>query len=138
MHALYDVISGPAGQKRNWDRMKSLFEPDGTMASVVVSPSGNVRDVEFNVDKYITFGDPYFQKNAFYEHEMARRTEQFGHIATVFSSYASQKDLKEKPFARGVNTLQLINDGKRWWIRAILWEEESKEVPLPKKYEGKG
>src|SRR5205823_6522022 len=25
--AVYDVISGPAGKKRDWDRMRSLFVP---------------------------------------------------------------------------------------------------------------
>ena len=29
--AVYDVISGPAGQKRNWDRMRILFVPDARM-----------------------------------------------------------------------------------------------------------
>ncbi len=27
LKALYDVISGPAGQKRDWDRFRSLFLP---------------------------------------------------------------------------------------------------------------
>ena len=27
--ALYDVISGPAGAKRDWDRFKAVFAPGG-------------------------------------------------------------------------------------------------------------
>ena len=29
--ALYDVISGPIGEKRDWDRFRSLFVPDARL-----------------------------------------------------------------------------------------------------------
>jgi len=29
--ALYEVISGPAGQRRNWDRMRTLFIPEAKL-----------------------------------------------------------------------------------------------------------
>ena len=32
--SLYDVVSGPAGQ-RDWDRFRSLFVPDGRIVSIV-------------------------------------------------------------------------------------------------------
>jgi len=39
---------------------------------------------------------------------------------------------------RGINSIQLWNDGKRWWIITILWQSENKENPIPEKYiEGK-
>ena len=38
--AVYDVISGPAGQKRNWDRMRTLFVPDARMIPTGKRPTG--------------------------------------------------------------------------------------------------
>jgi hypothetical protein len=53
----------------------------------------------------------------FYEKEIARRTEQFGNIAHVWSIYESRHNEDDpEPFMRGINSIQLFNDGKRWWI----------------------
>ena len=38
--AVYDVISGQAGQKRNWDRMRTLFVPDARMIPTGKRPTG--------------------------------------------------------------------------------------------------
>jgi hypothetical protein len=35
---------------------------------------------------------------------------------------------------RGINSIQLLNDGKRWWIMTIYWQGETPETPLPKEY----
>jgi hypothetical protein len=53
----------------------------------------------------------------------------------VFSTYeARQKADDPKPFMRGINSIQLFNDGKRWWVVSILWQSESPDNPLPEKY----
>jgi hypothetical protein len=39
-----------------------------------------------------------------------------------------------KPFARGINSFQLIHDGKRWWVLTIFWEGERPDNPIPQKY----
>ncbi|HWD39390.1 MAG TPA: hypothetical protein VG944_11105 [Fimbriimonas sp.] len=130
--ALYDVISGPAGKERDWNRMRSLFAKDASMAVAFERQNGEVRDFEFNVEKYIQLSGPELLKKGFYEHEIGRRSERFGHIEQVFSSYESRYDPKDpKPFERGVNALQLFFDGKRWWIRTIIWEGETPKLKLP-------
>ena len=30
--------------------------------------------------------------------------------------------------------LQLMNDGKRWWIVSLMWEAESDKLKLPAEY----
>lgn len=35
---------------------------------------------------------------------------------------------------RGINSFQLMNDGKRWWVVTIFWEAETPENPIPEKY----
>jgi hypothetical protein len=83
----------------------------------------------------VSRGDAIFEKEGFFEKEVARQTEVFGHIAHVFSTYESRHSLEDaKPFARGINSIQLMNDGKRWWIITIYWQAEDDKNPLPEKY----
>jgi hypothetical protein len=35
---------------------------------------------------------------------------------------------------RGINSFQLFNDGKRWWILSIYWQHESAEHGIPQQY----
>ena len=134
----YDVISGPAGKKRDWDRERSLFVPGARLIPTATVPGKTDVDLAplvLDVEGYIGRVEPLFEKEGFYETEIARRVEQFGQIAHVWSSYESRHDPSEpKPFMRGINSIQLFNDGKRWWILSIYWQHESALHPLPEKY----
>jgi len=133
--AVYDVISGPAGQKRNWDRMRTLFVPDARMIPTGKRPTGESTRRVLTVEDYITSSGPFLEKDGFFEIEIGKKTEQFGNIVHVFSTYESKRALTDdKPFMRGINSFQLWNDGKRWWVITILWQSESKDVPIPEKY----
>jgi hypothetical protein len=134
LHALYDVISGTAGQKRDWDRMRSLFIPGAHLIPTAKRPTGEVSARTLSVDDYIARAEPFFQQEGFFESEVARSVEQYGHIAQVFSTYESRHEKNGKPFVRGINSIQLLNDGKRWWIVNIYWEGETPETPIPDKY----
>lgn len=133
--ACYDVISGPAGQKRDWDRFRSLFLPGARLV-----PSGPKKDGGFfarvvTPDEYAKFADTYFEKNGFAENEIARKSERYGNIMQIFSTYASRHDAKDpEPFERGINSFQLFYDGARWWIVTIYWQGETKEAPIPKEF----
>ena len=133
--AVYDVISGPAGQKRNWDRMRTLFVPDARMIPTGKKPTGESTRKVLTVEEYITNSGPFLEKDGFFEKEIGSKTEQFGNIVHVFSTYESRKTLAdEKPFMRGINSIQLWYDGKRWWVITILWQSENKDTPIPEKY----
>lgn len=135
MAATYDVISGPAGQKRDWDRFRSLFLPGARLIPAGPKKTGEVSARTLSPDDYAKFGEPYFEKNSFTESELARHTDRFGNIAQIFSTYASRHEAKDaEPFARGINSFQLLFDGTRWWIVTIYWEEESVANPLPKEF----
>jgi len=133
--AVYDVISGPAGKKRDWDRMRSLFVPGARLIPTGPRQAGGYGSRVLTVDEYIKGASGFFEKEGFYEREIARQTEQFGQIAHVFSTYDSKHAPEDaKPFARGINSIQLMNDGKRWWIVTIFWQGEDEKSPLPEKY----
>lgn len=133
--SVYDVISGPAGKKRDWDRMRSLFAPGARLIPTGPRPSGGYGSRVLSVDDYIQRASPLFEKQGFFEREASRQSEMFGQIAHIFSTYESRHDPSDaKPFQRGINSIQLMNDGKRWWILTIFWEGEDEKNPLPAKY----
>lgn len=134
--AAYAVISGPAGQKRDWNRERSLYYP-GARLIPTAKPGGNdgLAPQILDVDGFIARVEPYFAEQGFFEKEIARHTEQFGHIAHVWSTYESRHNEDDpKPFIRGINSIQLFYDGNRWWIVNIFWQQESAEDPIPEEY----
>lgn len=139
VNAVYDVISGPAGKKRDWDRMRSLFIPGARLIPTGPRPGNAYGSRVLTVEDYVTRGSALFEKEGFFEKEVARKSESFGQIAHIFSTYeARHSTADEKPFIRGINSIQLMNDGKRWWIVTIFWQAEDEKNPLPEKYLMKG
>ena len=131
----YDVISGPAGQKRDWDRFRSLFAPKAMLGAAVRTQKGDVRYVPMEVEEYVSRSGPYLETHGFFEHEISRHVDQYGNIAQVFSTYESRNKADDKkPFERGINSFQLFNDGKRWWVVSIYWQGEDGKTPLPRKW----
>jgi hypothetical protein len=135
MGALYDVISGPAGQRRNWDRMRSLFVPGARLIPTGRRPDGSRSIQTWTVDQYISLVGPRLEENGFFERELARRTERYGNVVHAFSTYDSKRTAADPtPFARGINSIQLWNDGRRWWVVSIFWEGERPDNPIPARY----
>jgi hypothetical protein len=141
INAAYDVISGPAGQKRDWDRERSLFISDARLIPTAKKAGDDVNHAVdlapqvLDTESYIARVEPFFEKSGFYEKEIARRTEQFGRIAHAWSTYESRHNPDDlEPFMRGINSIQLFNDGERWWIVSIYWQHESAQDPIPDKY----
>ncbi|HEX7721545.1 MAG TPA: hypothetical protein VF397_05265 [Pyrinomonadaceae bacterium] len=132
--SLYDVISGPPGA-RNWDRFRSLFVPGARLIPTGARPTGEVGSRVMTVEDYAQRSGPFLEKNGFFEREVSRRLEKFGNIAHIFSTYESRHKADDaKPFARGINSIQLMNDGKRWWIVTVFWQAEDEKNPLPAEY----
>ena len=136
MKAVYASISGDAGQARDWDRFRSLFHKDARLIPSGKNPQTGVFGARgMTPEDYIKRVEPVFAREGFYEVEKARTVETYGNIAHIFSTYESRHSLKdEKPFMRGINSFQLLNDGKRWWVLTIFWQGETPDVPIPKRY----
>ncbi|MCA8948510.1 MAG: cupin domain-containing protein [Planctomycetes bacterium] len=132
--ALYAVISGPSGQKRDWDRMRSLFHPDARLIPVLETPGGK-RGVPMSVEDYIARSGPFLERNGFFEVELARKVDEFGDFAHVWSTYEGKRDESDrKPFLRGINSIQLVREGGNWRLLEVLWEQEATAGPIPAKY----
>ena len=140
--SLYDVISGPAGKPRDWDRFRSLFLPDGRLGVIRPDipatrddPAHKGDAVLLSPGMYVERDDPYFKTHGFFERGIANRIEEFGNLVQVWSTYESRHAENDgQPFARGVNSLQIVHSQGRFWIASILWDEERSGVTLPEKY----
>jgi hypothetical protein len=133
--ALYDVISGPAGQKRDWDRFRGLFVPGARLIPTGRRPNGQQVIRMLTPDEYATTIGPQLEQNGFFEREIGRRTDTFGGVTQVFSAYDSKAKASDPaPFARGINSIQLFNDGERYWVVSIFWDSERADLPIPPQY----
>lgn len=140
MKAVYDVISGDAGKGRDWDRFRSLFYDGARLIPTSKdAKTGVIAAHALSPDEYVKRVEPFFAKQGFFERETARRVETYGAVTHVFSTYESRHSAADKtPFARGINSFQLFNDGKRWWVMTIYWQAETPELPIPTKYLSSG
>lgn len=136
--ALYDVISGPAGEARDWDRFRHLFHPEaGRLLGMSVDAEGGVRHRAMTPQGYVDASGPGLEANGFFEEEIGREEDRFGNVVHLFSAYAArQTEDDPEPFMRGINSIQLMWDGSRWWIVTVLWDQERSDNPLPESLAG--
>ena len=134
--AVYGSISGDVGQKRDWDRFRSLFYP-GAKLMPTGTPKGSdtARTRALTPEDYVRTSGPFLERIGFHEVEIARKIDRYGHVAHVFSTYEGHSKSPElPPTIRGINSIQLFHDGKRWWVINIFWMQESEAFPIPKEY----
>jgi len=138
--ALYASVSHDSAGEPNWERMREIFLPVGMLI-----PPKNPRSDMFTVLDVDSFeqrvhegmaaakakGEP----TAFFEKEIARKYDCFGAVCQIFSTYESRHaPADEKPFIRGINSIQIVNDGHRWWIASVVWDTERTDNPIPAQY----
>ena len=135
--ALYEAISFEPPGLPEWDRLRSLFHPEGRL----VPPAGDDgRAPVLTVEEFIENSTRFIQEGelgerGFHESELGRRTERFGKVAHAFSAYASRYTADDpEPFSRGINSIQLLREGERWWVLSIAWDVETPESPIPEEY----
>jgi hypothetical protein len=125
IHAVYDVISGPPGQKRDFDRMRSLFAPGATLKAI--GPKGLRGGT---LEDYISRNAAILEKEGFTERELGRRVEIWGGLATAWSAYDG-RTANGSFHERGINSFQLVKVDGKWLVASILWQEATPENPLP-------
>lgn len=131
--AMYDTISGPAG-KRNWYRERSLYLEGARLIPIGkrVHREGGLQLM--SVDEWIEDAEDYLAENDFYETEIVRKMNRFGNIVQAFSTYEARNDKDSTPIARGINSIQLLKKDGRWWIVNVMWENESRDNPIPEEF----
>ena len=126
IRGVYEVISGPPGQKRDFDKMRSLFAPGATLKAI--GPKG-LRGG--SLEDYLSRNKDVLEKEGFYERELGRRVEVWGRLATAWSAYDG-RTASGSFHERGINSFQLVKVDGKWLVASILWQEETPDNPLPK------
>src|SRR5882724_4940031 len=133
--AIYDVISGPPGA-RDWNRFQSLFAKDARLIAVRVPKEGKPSLAVMTPKDYEDRAGKYFLEHGFFEHELSRKTDSFGAMTHIYTTYESRETKDGKPIDRGINSMEFFFDGARWWCLEIYWDAERPGNPIPEKYLG--
>lgn len=138
VEALYASISGEKGEARDWDRFRNLFIPEARLIPTGKNQAGKLVYGVSTPEQFINQANDNFVNNGFYEYETNRSTQAYGHVVHLFSTYASKRSKNDaEPFNTGINSIQLFNDGTRWWVVTIYWAHNTAYNPIPDKYKGK-
>ena len=139
--ALYASVSHPPGGSPDFDRMRVIFLYVGMLVPPV-KPGQEIMGADIDgFSSRFQRGEAARKEKGeaaspgFYEREISRRTDCFGNVCQIFSTYESRRAASdEKPFERGINSIQLVRDGKRWWIASVAWDAERSDNPIPPPY----
>jgi hypothetical protein len=132
---LYQLISGPAEQDRPWDEIKDLFLPEARIRMELPEEDGSIRRLDWTVDEFAEEAAKHYRQDGFWEREIARKTERYGNIAHIFSTYESRAgDPESDPIARGINSVQVLCREGRWLIASIIFHIERPGTPIPEAY----
>ena len=135
LETLYDVISGPVGEERDWDLFRQLFVDGARMTVVVPQEDGTNRLATLSPEDYIERAGPNLVTNGFTEVELERRTYNYGDMATVLSTYEGIYQSTGEVMAVGLNTLVIVREGEDWKIASIAWRAADEEWPLERAFE---
>ncbi|MGJ3232446.1 MAG: hypothetical protein ACFE0P_11670 [Oceanicaulis sp.] len=118
LEALYDVISGPVGEARDWDRFRSLFIEGARMT---IAAPGEARVATLSVEDYIARNGEALSRIGFTETETGRRTYVYGEMATILSAYEAVRADTGETVATGVNSLVIMETAEGWKIASLAW-----------------
>jgi hypothetical protein len=130
--AFYEVVTGPAGTPRQWERDRGLYMPGARLVSIGINAGQSQPHAKVMThEEFVENADPVMVRDGFYEKETNRLIQRFGNVAHVWSTYESRQTLDGPVRERGVNSLALYNDGTRWWITSVLWDVERSGNVIP-------
>ncbi|HKY97264.1 MAG TPA: hypothetical protein VJL35_05360 [Gemmatimonadaceae bacterium] len=115
----YQLISGPAGEPRDWDSWRKLHDAGARL--IPIEGEKRIANV-MTPEQFIASRSIFFETTSFYEWESARSEIHFGRLAHVWSEYIAAHEPGGAPIRKGVNSIQLWNDGTRWWILSVAWD----------------
>jgi hypothetical protein len=135
LDALYAQVSGPAGHRRDWSRQAEMFLPTARMLRTGVDEAGKPWALEMKVADYPANFEQKIGDAPFFEVEIHRVIQRFGNIAQVFSTYEAWRDAEHTDFIkRGINSVQLYNDGERWRVVNMIWDDEREGLAIDPAY----
>ena len=125
---MYDSICFESGQRPQWQR-QDVFAPGARL--VRITDDGvfefDLQSYREGIERMIDSGE----LSSFWEGELWRETREFGEMAHVLSAYETRRSRNGEVLNRGINSIQLFRRDGRWWVSALLWRREGKEIHIP-------
>jgi hypothetical protein len=132
MTALYSSISGPPGGQ-DFELSRRLYHPEVRLVRTRLDEAGRPVAFSFSADEYEANAKALLADLPFYEVETERRIVRFGNVAQVFSAYEARTAPEGGALIkRGMNCAHLFNDGARWWLMHLIWDDEREGVEVPR------
>ena len=125
------IISGAKGVERDWEAFRNLYTDDAKITIVAQKKDGTNSIKTITLEKFVRLGKNFYKKEGFYEYELKKTIDEYNGIAHVVQSYQTKYADKNN---RGINSYQLVFDGKRWWINNLMWTDNKNGVDIPKEY----
>lgn len=132
--ALYEAISFPAGGKPDWERLRTLFAESAILVPAPDAPGHlmEVLDLEGFISGTVKQIEAGAARAGFHEAETGRRVDSYGAVTHLMSTYETRHAATDpKPFAAGVNSIQLIHHSGRYWVASLVWDHVTPELPPP-------
>jgi hypothetical protein len=132
MTALYSSISGPPGGQ-DFELSRRLYHPDVRLVRTRLDEAGKPVAYSFSGDEYEANAGALLAGTPFHEVETGRRVVRFGNVAQVFSAYEARTAPQGGELIKhGMNCAHLFNDGSRWWLMHLIWDDEREGVEVPR------
>ena len=135
VEALYEVISGPVGEPRDWERFRAMFLDGAQMTVLAAMPEGEERVVTLTVAEYVSRNAERLSEMGFTEAETRRQTHVYGGLATILSAYEATRSDTGETFATGVNTIVLAREEGVWKVASLAWRSETEDWPVERAFE---
>ena len=131
--AIDSAVTGPADKDRTCFR--ELFLPEARLVPLGKNADGGFTPHILAVDGWIEAVRKRGNASLM-EHQIKVRTEVYGHLAHLWSTYETRVEIdgKVQSQVKGINSIQAANDGKSWKIQEIVWEAETPEEKIPTEY----
>lgn len=136
MNAFYEVVSGEAGAKRQWERDRSLHNPKA-IYSYLSTVNGELKPVTLSLEDFHKETDNMVLATAFYETEINREVKVFGNIANVWSTYETRLEKNAIVARRGINSVQLFYANHKWEIVSLVFDRETDQNRIPSTFNPK-
>ena len=121
-HALYAFISGLVGEKRDVDKIRSLFHLQARIMVVGRHPDKGFFLRPLELEAFLAFAVPQWEKTGFFERATGLSVQKQDGLAQVWSPYEIRLSSDGPVLYTGVNALQCSWDGKRWWITHLEFQ----------------
>ncbi len=142
MTELYASVTREPGKPFAWERLRAVMLPTGIMIPQARQRGGKLETM--NVEQFINWIDTGWKPiigtdkdRGFFEKQLHLSVQQYGNVANAFTTYEKGPYEPRGVQGRGINAVQMVRHGGRWYIASITWDEENTAGPLPSEYAGK-